>query len=367
MDNLPTFTPSDFVASLNQTFEYAYPQVVVEGEIANFKVSKDKWVYFDLKDDEASVKFFGSVYSLPGPLEDGLVVRVTGSPRLSQLYGFSVNFRAIQAVGEGSLKRAADLLRAKLDREGLFDPARKRTIPYPAQRIGLVTSGESAAYKDFVKVLGARWQDAEITHVDVGVQGEQAVAEVVQAIDSLNQLSSLDVIVVIRGGGSADDLAVFSTEQVTRAVAASRTPTMVAIGHERDVSLAELAADVRGSTPSNAAELLAPESTVVMQSLIDLRQLADTRLSGVLQRELDWVANQRGYALEQLRNVYVRAERQLDAWRQQVEILNPEAALRRGYAVVRQAGKTIRSVGQTKPGDLLSIQLADGSIETKVQ
>jgi exodeoxyribonuclease VII large subunit len=137
MDSLPTFTPSDFVASLNQTFEYAYPQVVVEGEIANFKVSKGKWVYFDLKDDEASVKFFGSVYSLPGPLEDGLVVKVTGSPRLSQLYGFSVNFRAIQAVGEGSLKRAADLLRAKLDREGLFDPARKRTIVYPAQRIGL--------------------------------------------------------------------------------------------------------------------------------------------------------------------------------------------------------------------------------------
>jgi exodeoxyribonuclease VII large subunit len=216
-------------------------------------------------------------------------------------------------------------------------------------------------------VLGARWQDAEITHVDVGVQGEQAVSDVVRAIDSLNQLSSLDVIVVIRGGGSADDLAVFSTEQVTRAVAASRIPTMVAIGHERDVSLAELAADVRGSTPSNAAELLAPESTVVMQSLIDLRQVADTWLSGVLQRESDWVTNQRGYALERLRNVYVRAERQLDAWRQQIDILNPEAALRRGYAVVRQAGKTIRSVGQTKPGDLLSIQLADGSIETKVQ
>ena len=117
---------SDFVALLNQTLEFAYPNVVIVGELANFRISKSKWVYFDLKDEFSSVKFFGSVYHLPGPLEDGLMLQVRGAPRLHTQYGFSVNIQSIQTVGEGSLKRAAALLEAKLRTEGLFEPARKR-------------------------------------------------------------------------------------------------------------------------------------------------------------------------------------------------------------------------------------------------
>src|SRR6185369_6914352 len=145
MDNQLIFGVSDFVAYLNQTLEIAYPYVTIEGELTNFRVSKNRWVYFDLKDDESSVKFFGTVYTLPGPLEDGMVVRVSGSPRLHQQYGFSVNFQTIQPVGEGALRRAADLLAAKLEAEGLFAPERKRFLPYPPARIALITAGGSAA------------------------------------------------------------------------------------------------------------------------------------------------------------------------------------------------------------------------------
>jgi len=148
---------SDFVALVNQTFEYAFSGVVIRGELANFRVSKNKWVYFDLKDDMATVRFFGTVYQLSGPLEDGMVLRVRGMPKLHPQYGFSITVQNISLEGEGTIKRAAELLQAKLTAEGLFAPERKRPLPYPPAKIGLVTSTESAAYADFIKILNARW------------------------------------------------------------------------------------------------------------------------------------------------------------------------------------------------------------------
>jgi exodeoxyribonuclease VII large subunit len=143
-----TFSVSEFVALLNQTLEYAYPNVTITGELANFRVSKNRWAYFDLKDEEATVRFFGTIYQLPGPLEDGMMVAVRGVPRLHPQYGFSITVQHIQPVGEGSIRKAAQLLEAKLTAEGLFDPERKRPLPYPPAHIGLVASAESAAYRD---------------------------------------------------------------------------------------------------------------------------------------------------------------------------------------------------------------------------
>ena len=197
---------SEFVAVLNQTLEYAYPNVVVTGELANFRVSKNRWVYFDLKDDEASVKFFGTVYQLPGPLENGMMLAVSGMPRLHPLYGFSVTVVSIKPVGEGSIKKAAELLQAKLTKEGLFDPERKRPLPYPPTHIGLITSAESAAYRDFIKVLGARWGGIHISLIDVQAQGEAAPAQLVAAIEQFNQIAEPpEVLVITRGGGSAEE------------------------------------------------------------------------------------------------------------------------------------------------------------------
>src|SRR5664279_2808606 len=196
------FGVSDFVAYLNQTLEVAYPYVIIQGELSNFRVSKNRWVYFDLKDEAATVRCFGTVYMLPGPLEDGMVVRVSGNPRLHPQYNFSVNVQSVVPVGEGSIKQAAKLLQAKLTAEGLFDTDRKRLLSYPPRRIALITAGTSAAYADFIKITDARWRGIEIEHFDVLVQGEQSPGQIVAAIAAVNSLPELpDVLVVVRGGG----------------------------------------------------------------------------------------------------------------------------------------------------------------------
>lgn len=360
-------TVSDFVAVFNQTIEYAYPSVTIVGELSNFRVSKGRWVYFDLKDELSSVKFFGTVYQLPGPLEDGLVVQVTGQPRLHQQFGFSVTAQTIQPVGEGSLKRAAALLESKLRAEGLFDESRKRTLPYPPKRIGLVTSSESAAYHDFMKILNARWGGVAIELADVQVQGERAPAQIADRIEYFSaQPELVDAIVVTRGGGSAEDLAAFNTEEVVRAVATSRIPTLVAIGHEVDISLAELAADVRASTPSNAAELLTPDKQHELRRLISIQKnlvdlVRQTHESRVLQQE------QYREALNQaIANILNERRQDLVRHMQLLAALSPMAALQRGYAIIRAEGHVISSAKKLKPGDEIEITLRDGPVQANI-
>lgn len=356
-----TLSVSDFVAVCNQTLEFAYPSVVIIGELANLRVSKGRWVYFDLKDDFSSVKFFGTTQQLPGPLEDGLLLQVRGVPRLHNLYGFSVNVQFMQPVGAGSIKRAGDLLTAKLEAEGLFADSRKRPLPVAPQKIGLITSDESAAYKDFVKVLNGRWTGVEVLVYNVQVQGEPAVEQVVSAIDYFSvRETGVEVLVITRGGGSADDLAAFSTEQVTRAVAGSRIPTLVAIGHEVDISLAELAADMRASTPSNAAELLFPDR----RHALDLLQHTKDNMSKVLISQLR--SAQAELALgakvltESVQRVIRQQYRSLEQQKLVLLALDPQAALRRGYAVLRDGNGTIRSITQLTAGDSIHAQLYDG-------
>lgn len=368
MSDTPAFTVTEFVAVVNQTLEYAYGNVVVSGEIANFRVSKNRWVYFDLKDETASVRFFGTVYQMPGPLEDGMTVTVRGVPRLHPQYGFSVTVQALKPTGEGSIKKAAALLEKKLRAEGLFDESRKRPIPYPPKHIGLVTSGESAAFRDFIKILNARWGGIQISLIDVQVQGEPAPVHIVSALKQFNTMPDApDVLVVTRGGGSADDLQAFSTEQVTRAVAASRIPTVVAIGHEVDTSLAELAADQRASTPSNAAELLVPDRVAVLHQLSTQRERIAHTTAQVLhnaRRQLVQHTEQMGHA----------AQRSLDQARQQLKLrsqvlqaYNPQAALARGYALVRKDSKIIRTTKDVAVGDEIVVQLADATLAAEVK
>jgi len=359
---------SEFVALLNQTLEYAYPDLTISGELANFRVSKNRWVYFDLKDELASVKFFGTVYQLPGPLENGMLLKVRGQPKLHNLYGFSVNVINMQPAGEGTIRRAAELLQAKLATEGLFDEHRKRALPYPPTRIGLVTSGQSAAYADFMKILNARWRGVMIDFIDVQVQGEAAPAQIVAAIEQLNSAPEPpEIIVTIRGGGSAEDLAAFSSERVVRAVAASRVPTLVAIGHEVDISLAELAADQRASTPSNAAELLVPDRTHIVRELqsrlAQLEQVSQHQLQLArqhLSRQSDLLQQQTATTIDAARQ-HVKHHREL------LTALSPEAILRRGYAIVRQADAALRSVTQIKSTAIVEVQLADGRFTAAVQ
>lgn len=365
---LITVSPSEFVALLNQTLEFAYPSVVVEGELANFRISKGRWVYFDIKDDGASVKFFGTVYNLPGPLEEGMVLRVTGTPRLHPLYGFSVTIQAISLSGEGTIKKAFDLLLAKLTVEGLFEQTRKRDLPYPPGHIGLITSSESAAYADFVKIINARWGGLQIDVADVQVQGDPAAGQIVRAIEYFNALGEPpEVLVIIRGGGSADDLQTFNTEVVTRAVAASRIPTVVAIGHEVDTSLAELAADLRGSTPSNAAELLVPDRTHLLRELALARLEIGRLLSAGVQNGKKDLALQAEILADAVTRVMVHSRESIDYAKKLLNLLNPQNILKRGYAVVRSGKKVVRSPEDVAKGMPLQILLSDGTIKAEVQ
>jgi exodeoxyribonuclease VII large subunit len=353
---------SEFVALTNQTFEYAFNGVIITGELANLRVSKGKWLYFDLKDEGATVKFFGTVYMLPGPLEDGMIVKVRGTPRLHHLYGFSVTVQSIQPAGEGSIRKAADLLLAQLTKEGLFEESRKRSLPYPPRTIGLVASKQSAAYADFTKILNARWAGLDIQLIDVQVQGEIAPSQIIAAIKQFNaEAAPPEVLVLIRGGGSSEDLAAFSTEQVTRAVAASRVPTLVAIGHEVDLSLAELAADVRASTPSNAAELLVPDKQTERRGLGETRNQLGQLLSYQVERKLDEL-NQ---SAKDLHAAWVALfddqARQLKLKQQLLQAYNPSVALKRGYAIIRTESSLITSVKSLKPDQAIDVQLADGS------
>ncbi len=365
----PVFTPLEFVAVFNQSLEMMFPGVAIVGELANFRVSKGAWVYFDLKDEEASVKFFGSVRQLPGPLENGMRLEVFGRPYLHQRFGFSIQISSVRPVGEGTIKKAQDLLYKKLELEGLLAPERKRPLPYPPQRIGLVTSVESAAIGDFSKIITARWPSLEIVLMDVLVQGVSAPASIISAIEGLNQHSvPPEVLVIVRGGGSADDLAAFSDESVVRAVAASRIPTMVAIGHENDVSLAELVADKRASTPSNAAELLVPsrleEKDQLKRQQSRLGDSWKTLQSNTLS-QLQSLSNQ---LTSSLVDVHKQATRQLDSNKLLLQALDPKAPLSRGYALVRTMdGQLIRTRKAAPEATELRITVSDGDIAARVE
>ena len=350
---------SDFVALVNQTLDYAFPSIVIEGEVSGFRVSQNKWVRFKLKDEQSAVEFFGSIYQLKVPLEDGMVVAVQGKPRLSDKYGFSVSFNAIQPVGEGSIKRGFELLLAKLTAEGLFDDARKRPLPELPAHIGVISSTGAAGYTDFITILNERWGGMKVTVAHTVVQGLQAPGQITRALEYFNQMSDApEVIVIVRGGGDADDLAAFNDEGLVRAISASRIPTLVGVGHEVDTTLADLAADMRAATPSNAAQLLVPHKR---ELIADVR----AQVAGILPF-IDHAADQLGQEVralimsadERIEATFDDYERELTSLGRMIQQVNPMNVLKRGYAVV---------LGDVKPGANVKIERYKDIITAEVR
>ena len=376
---------SAFLDILNETLNFAFPGVTVEGEVSGFKVNQGKWVFFDLKDEEGTLPCFMPVYQLKVPLEDGMKVRATGVPKITKWGKFSLTVKTVALAGEGELKRAFALLKAKLEQEGLFDEARKRPLPQFPRTIGLITSGQSAAYADFIKILHSRWGGLTVQLADVQVQGAAAPDQIVGAIGYFNQLAAPpDVLVVIRGGGSLEDLQAFNTEAVARAIAASRAPTIVGVGHEVDVSLADFAADRRAATPTDAARLVVPDRSQVGQDIAH----RSNQLYRAMQRQ---ITRRQHHVIQQITVLerFVRLPRaRLDALearlrtaqrqkftvqRQRLASLtrllasfDPSATLQRGYAIVRGEGRVITGAHQVSTGNSLMIQLAEGSLTTTV-
>jgi len=359
MENVQ-LTVSDFVALVNQTLEYAYPVVTIVGEVAEFRVSQGKWVSFKLKDDDAVVDCFMSVYQLRIPIENGMKIMVSAAPRVNAKWGkFSLNIRSVKPVGEGSIKKGFELLKAKLEAEGLFAPERKRRLPRVPRRVGVITSTESAAYADFCKIVNERWGGLAIDVAHTQVQGDPAADQIIRALKYFNSLEDLpEVVVIIRGGGSAEDLMTFNDELLAREIAASRIPTLVGVGHEVDHTLADMVADVRAATPTNAAEILVPDKGEIIRSVRQQVTLAGHRVMTAIDQHIARTHDQLQMALRRISERLNDANDRLAVLRVAVNQVNPEAVLKRGYALLR---------GEVAPGKVIEIETYKTYISAEVK
>lgn len=378
---------SDFLALINETLKALseYDDFGVEGEVSGYRVSQGQWVSFDLKDTEGLVNIFMPIWKLKIPLEDGMRVRVSGVARIYPKYGkFSLSAESIEPIGEGAIKKALAALRARLAEEGLFDPSRKRSIPRIPKRIALIASRESAAYGDFTRIVHERWPMLEIDVYHVLVQGEKAPPDIIRAFQTVQHLQKekqYDAIVLTRGGGSFDELMAFNDELLTRTIHASTIPTVVAIGHERDVSLAEEVADIRASTPTDAARRIVPDQQDILYEL-------STMTSGIFQsveqeiaekyHVIDRILQSGSRMIKESFQAVERHEenilRQIDRWSdlfndrlrgtmRLLKSLDPNAVLNRGYACILNAeGGVIDTVQKVQKGEMIQVRLKDGTI-----
>lgn len=333
------YSVSEFIDICNQSLDYAFPSVIIEGEVASFKVNQGKWVFFDLKEGDSSVSCFMVVTQLRAALTDGMKVRVRATPKLTRWGKFSLTVSQVMPVGEGSIKKNFELLKKRLMAEGLFDPARKRPIPQGLSKIGVISSTNAAGYIDFLKILSDRWGGMEIQTVNTQVQGLVAPEQIVRALDYFNQRAEVEAIIIVRGGGSADDLAAFNDEGLARAIASSRIPIMTGIGHEVDESLADLVADVRASTPSNAAERLVPDRQEILRRV----QYGLNRIQSTIKERLEYLSSEvqrrTQEAKKQILLKIEQSEHHVQETMRILQSLNPESVLKRGYAIV--TGKVV--------------------------
>lgn len=360
VDDKP-YSVSEFLERTNFTLERELSGVALEGEVSSFKVNQGKWVFFELKDDGGSVNCFLPLHQLAVKLRDGMKIEVLAQPKVTRWGKFSLTIRRIIPRGEGDIKKSLEFLKKKLAREGLFDLARKRELPSEIQTIGVISSTGAAGYIDFLKILDNRWGGMRILTVNTQVQGVGAPAQIVQGLSLLNQCPEVDIIAIVRGGGSADDLAAFNDEELARAIAASRIPVITGIGHEVDESLADLAADIRASTPSNAAERLTRDRRALAQQmatrLYETKRYLITRISEA--REMNQAKLQAIHDVV-MREVSQVAKRVAES-RKLLDTLNPERVLERGYAIVRG------DAGNIVAGQELELTTRDYLVVTRVK
>jgi exodeoxyribonuclease VII large subunit len=379
-------------------------QVVVEGEVSDYRVAQGKWVSFDLKDEtqEAVLKCFMTTWQLKTAIEDGMRVQVKGSPKVYERFGtFKLNVDSLELVGEGALRRSYELLKKKLEAEGLFDVSRKRELPRFPQRIGLITSRDAAAYGDFLRILNNRWGGVRIEFAHVHVQGREAIGDIIEAFDYFNHATPAvaeamagrkaakngegpDVLVLTRGGGGLEDLHAFNDEQVARAIYASKIPVVVAVGHERDESLADFVADVRASTPSNAAERVVPSRSDVSYEIDSLTSHLEGCLNDSLQERsflLERATNLIGFILERQKQHLSqltqglsfrtstwlpRVREGLEGFERILRQVDPKRVLSRGYSLVTVDGRVVRDASTLEVGADITVQFAAGSADARV-
>jgi len=368
----------------------------VKGEISNFKNHYSGHLYFTLKDEKSLLKcvmFRSNASALRFAPENGMKVQVRGYVSVFERDGqYQLYAEEMEPDGIGALYAAFEQLKAKLQKEGLFDEKRKRRLPFLPSSIGVVTSSTGAVIRDIINVLSRRFYNVNLKLYPVQVQGEQAAGQIAAAIRRLNELAIVDVIIVARGGGSLEELWAFNEEVVARSIYESRIPVISAVGHETDFTISDFVADVRAPTPSAAAELVMPERTVLENRLDSLKMRlrnAITKKTSMerltlkrlmesttfrqpynkIYQERMLLDVQKRYLEKSLAAIKTEAEKRLSTLAARLDSLSPLNSLARGYSITRSEKDhtLIKSVKSVCVGDKLEVIVTDGLLKCAVE
>jgi exodeoxyribonuclease VII large subunit len=387
---------SDVNALVRNALELQLDELEVEGEISNLTRASSGHLYFSLKDSRSQIScvMWRNVANLlrfsPEP---GKQVKVRASISVYEPRGtYQLNCRYMEPAGEGALAAAFEKLKSKLQAEGMFDPELKKNLPLLPQRIGVVTSPTGAAIRDFLTVINRRYPNIQILIYPTLVQGDGAAEGIAKGVAVLDKLSDLDAIVVTRGGGSIEDLWAFNEEIVARAIAASKTPVISAVGHEIDFTIADFVADVRAATPSAAAEIVIGRKLDIKETLRLYQLRMQQNISGKLRQvEMSLRANSAERMLSTMQHRFQRESQRLDSLRfrsaslfgsqvqskrqalaslaSSLEALSPLQALSRGYSLITKVDSVdpVISAKELSVGDEISIKLSDGKVISSVE
>jgi exodeoxyribonuclease VII large subunit len=375
-EGIPGADPSSAIAVSALTniardiLEGAFRPIWVRGEITGFKAHRNGHWYFTLRDRMAQIR--GVVWSkdtraIPAPPDEGMLVSAFGNLSVYPQKGeMQFVVRRLEAEGDGLWRKAFEKTRARLDAEGLLDVAKKRQIPRYPRRVAVVTSPDGAALRDIMAVMKRRSPAVEIIVVPAAVQGDTAIMDLCRALDRVARWRDADVVIIGRGGGSREDLWAFNDERVARAVARCPFPVVSAVGHEVDVTICDLVADVRAATPSAAAETVVRDDAELRAELVAIQR----RLSRGLRRRVDGAKADLQWHASALKNRLLRTTERRAARASQLggrlNALSPLATLQRGYAIARSRdGGALSSVRQFSAGLHFTLVLRDGTVAAR--
>ena len=392
--DIKIYSVAEITRHIKFLIEESFPSLVVRGEVSNLSLHSSGHVYFTLKDELAQIKcviWRSQAERMGVALEDGMKILARGKLSLYEKGGYyQITVSGIQPEGIGELQLAFENLKKRLFTEGLFSEKHKKPIPEYPQTVGIVSSPTGAAIRDIVSVIRRRMPSVQIILSPVKVQGEGAAEEIVRAIEDFDRSGQADVLIIGRGGGSLEDLWAFNEEIVARAIYRCSTPSISAVGHEIDFTIADFVADVRAATPSAAAELAVPDRAEVLQQLANLRYTLTQNCGNMIDYYRDRLKHYEDrYAFRRPENIIDQFRQQADEFERriiqhtqhrvastgqtlvhlekQLSTLNPKNTLKRGYTITRQHDYVVQRASKLSDNEPAIIEFYDGTAEVTIK
>lgn len=397
MEEKKIFSVSDINKYIKMLFDSdtLLNSVSIRGEITNFKAHYTGHFYFTLKDENSTIKcvmFKGYAQYIKFKPADGMKVVINGQVSSYERDGvYQIYCKSMSPEGLGDLYLAYEQLKAKLEKEGLFDVSKKKNIPFLPNRVGVITSKTGAVIRDIINVSTRRYPNVNLLVYPAAVQGVNVASTVIEGLKTFNRLNNVDVIIIARGGGSFEDLFGFNDEELARQIYASNIPVVSAVGHETDFTICDFVSDLRAPTPSAAAELVYPEYSEIVNRIITDKKRTIIAIKNYIERKRQYVEKLKAAKLEKvpldkinryriaIDNLMTKSESTLkykvEKYRtrciksiSKIDALSPLKTLTRGYSVTENSsGEVIKKVGDVKPNDKISIRLTDGKINAIVE